>query len=108
VHFGIALQLLLTGDSIDAQEAYRVGLVNAVVPADRLLAEAERIAERIAANAPLATRASKEAAYRGLNASLADGLRLEAQLFRLIQTTTDAREGPRAFTEQRPARFVGQ
>jgi enoyl-CoA hydratase/carnithine racemase len=108
VPFGIALQLMLTGDQIDAVEAHRIGLVNAVVPADRLMAEAEALAGRIAMNAPLSTRAVKEAAYLGQNASLEDGLRIEAFLYRIIRTTEDSREGPRAFTEKRPARFMGR
>ena len=65
VPFGIALQLMFTGEHIDAAEAYRIGLVNKVVPPADLMAEAEALAERICANAPLSTRAIKEAAYRG-------------------------------------------
>lgn len=108
VPFGIALQMLLTGEHIDAAEAYRIGLVNKVVPADELLAEAEALAERICANAPLSTRAIKELAYRGMNATLEDGLRIESYMSRIIRTTDDSKEGPRAFAEKRPAQFKGR
>jgi E-phenylitaconyl-CoA hydratase len=108
VPFGIALQLMLTGEHIDAAEAYRIGLVNKVVPAGRALDEAIALAERICQNAPLSTRAIKEAAYRGMNATLEEGLRIEAFLSRIIRTTEDSREGPRAFAEKRPAQFQGR
>lgn len=108
VPFGIALQLMLTGEHIDAAEAYRIGLVNKVVPAEHLMAEAEELAGRICANAPLSTRAIKEAAYRGINATLEDGLRIESFLSRIIRTTDDSKEGPRAFAEKRPAQFKGR
>jgi E-phenylitaconyl-CoA hydratase len=108
VPFGIALQLMFTGEHIDAAEAHRIGLVNRVVPAADLMAEAEALAERICANAPLSTRAIKEAAYRGINATLEDGLRIESFLSRIIRTTDDSREGPRAFAEKRPAAFKGR
>ena len=108
VPFGIALQMMLTGEHIDAQEAHRIGLVNRVVSADRLMAEAEALAEQMCANAPLSTRAIKEAAYRGINVSLDEGLRIEAFLSRIIRTTEDSREGPRAFAEKRPAQFKGR
>jgi E-phenylitaconyl-CoA hydratase len=108
VPFGIALQLMLTGEHIDAAEAYRIGLVNKVVPAERLMAEAEALAEQICRNAPLAARAIKEAAYRGVNVPLEEGLRIEAMLARIVRTTEDSREGPRAFAEKRPAAFKGR
>jgi E-phenylitaconyl-CoA hydratase len=108
VPFGIALQMMLTGEHIDAAEAHRIGLVNSVVPADKLMAEAEALAARICANAPLSTRAIKEAAYRGINVPLDEGLRIEAFLSRIIRTTEDSREGPRAFAEKRPAAFKGR
>jgi E-phenylitaconyl-CoA hydratase len=108
VPFGVALQLMLTGEHIDAAEAHRIGLVNKVVPAARLMDEAVAMAERICQNAPLSTRAIKEAAYRGMNGSLEDGLRIEAFLSRIIRTTEDSREGPRAFAEKRPAQFRGR
>jgi E-phenylitaconyl-CoA hydratase len=108
VPFGIALQLMLTGEHIDAAEAYRIGLVNKVVPAGRALEESIAMAERICQNAPLSTRAIKESAYRGMNATLEEGLRIESFLSRIIRTTEDSREGPRAFAEKRPAQFRGR
>ncbi len=108
VPFGIALELMLTGAHIEADEAYRIGLVNHIVPAERLMAEAEALAERICANAPLSTRAIKEAAYRGIGVTLDEGLRIEALLSRILRTTEDSREGPKAFAEKRPAQFKGR
>ncbi|HTE83337.1 MAG TPA: enoyl-CoA hydratase-related protein [Dehalococcoidia bacterium] len=105
---GAALELLFTGDRIPAQEALRLGLVNRVVPATELIDEARRLADRINQNAPLAVRAVREAAYRGLEVPLEQGLRIESFLSRIIRDTEDSREGPRAFAEKRPARFQGR
>jgi enoyl-CoA hydratase/carnithine racemase len=102
---GIALEMLFTGSPIDAREAWRIGLVNHVVPADQLLATAEDIAGRICENGPLAVRAIKEAVYRGTGLPLEEGLRVEAMLARLVRTTEDSREGPRAFAEKRRPEF---
>jgi len=77
---GQALDIIYTGGTIDAQEAYRIGLVHKVVPRERLLAEAEAAAQKLAAMDPLAVRCAKEAIVRGLNLSLVDGLALEKQL----------------------------
>jgi E-phenylitaconyl-CoA hydratase len=104
----IALELMFTGDHISAREAHRLGLVNHVVPADQVMAKAEEVARRICANAPLSVRAIKEAAYRGLDAPLEEGLRIEALLAKAIGYTEDSREGPRAFAEKRPAAFRGR
>ena len=104
----IALELMFIGDHISAQEAWRLGLVNHVVPADQLMAKAEELAAKICANAPLAVRAIKESVYRGLDAPLDEGLRIEALLSRVVQTTDDSKEGPRAFAEKRPAAFRGR
>jgi enoyl-CoA hydratase len=98
---GAALQLLLTGEIISAQEALRIGLVNEVVPADRLLPRAEEIARSIAAVAPIAVRHTLDAVNHGLNQSLNDGLFLEASLFGLCCATEDKAEGTRAFLEKR-------
>jgi enoyl-CoA hydratase/carnithine racemase len=103
VPFGIALEMLFTGDRIDAREAHRIGLVNRVVPAEQLMPEAERLAERILQNAPLSVRAIKESAYRGFELPLDEGLRVEAFLSRIIRTTSDSVEGPTAFAEKRSA-----
>lgn len=105
---GIAMEMLLSGKRIDAQEAYRYGLINRVVPAGQHLAAAEEIANAILGCGPLAVRAIKEAAVRGLEMSLEDGFRLEFLLSRLIRDTEDAKEGPRAFSEKRKAQYKGR
>jgi E-phenylitaconyl-CoA hydratase len=108
IPLNIALEMMFTGDHISAREAHRLGLVNHVVPADQVMAKAEEIALRICDNAPLSVRAIKEAAYRGLDSSLEEGLRIEALLAKAIGYTDDSREGPRAFAEKRPAQFRGR
>ncbi|MFO7965044.1 MAG: enoyl-CoA hydratase-related protein [Desulfobacterales bacterium] len=96
-----ALWLLYTGERIDAQEAYRIGLVNRVVPLPELMSTAASMAKKILAAGPLAVRAIKQAAIKGLNMPLEDGLRLEQNLFRMLRLTEDSREGTRAFAEKR-------
>ncbi|HXE57988.1 MAG TPA: enoyl-CoA hydratase-related protein [Gemmatimonadales bacterium] len=105
---GRALDLLLTGRMIDAEEALRIGLVNRVVPADRLLAEAEALLRGILDNGPLAVRLVLEAVDEGLELTLDEGLLLEANHFGLLASTEDMREGMTAFLEKRPARFRGR
>lgn len=105
---GRALELLLTGDQIDAAEALRIGLVNRVVPQAELMATAEKIAAAICANAPLAARNIIEAVQRGLSMSLDQGLLYEAGLFGLCFTTEDSKEGTKAFVEKRKPAFVGK
>lgn len=105
---GRALHLLLTGETIDAQEAYRIGLVTKVVPAGQLLAEAEALLRTILANGPLAVALTTEAVERGLGMPLADGLQLEADLFALAAATADMKEGTQAFVEKRVANFKGK
>ena len=105
---GRGLEMILTGDPISAQEAYRIGLVNQVVPQAELLAAAEKLAQKIMANAPLAIRFALEAVNHGLEMSEAEGQFLEATLFGLCCTTADMKEGTRAFLEKRPAKFVGK
>jgi len=100
-----ALWMLYTGERIDAQEAYRIGLVNKVVPLPELIATAEDMARKILAAGPLAVRAIKQAAIKGLSMPLQDGLRLESQLFRLLRITEDSVEGTRAFAEKRPPQW---
>jgi enoyl-CoA hydratase len=102
---GIAMQLVLSGEMISAQEAHRIGLVNEVVPAGELIARAEAIAGKIIANAPLAIQYAMEAVNRGLDLPLADGLFLEATLFGVCCATEDKNEGTKAFLEKRPAQF---
>ncbi len=104
----IAMEMLLTGDAIDADTAARWGLINKVVPADKLMETALDYARRIAANAPLALQAAKELALRGRDMDLATGLRMEQVMNRLLMATDDAREGPAAFAEKRPANFKGK
>jgi E-phenylitaconyl-CoA hydratase len=104
----LAMELIFTGKHITAEEAYRIGLINRVVKADELMAAAEELANAINANAPLAVRATKEAILRGLEMPLEEGLRLEGLLSRAVRLTEDAREGPRAFAEKRPAEFKGR
>jgi len=105
---GRALELLLTGEVIDAQEAYRIGLVNRVVPGDRLLAEAEALLRTILANGPLAVRLCLEAVDTGLEIPSEEALKLEANSFGLLASTHDMREGMTAFLEKRPAAFQGR
>ena len=105
---GLALQLILTGEMISAQEAYRIGLVNEIVPATDLITRAEAILNQIFANAPVAVRYSLEAVNKGMEASLAEGLTLEASLFGLCAGTDDKKEGTQAFLEKRKPQFQGK
>jgi len=105
---GRALQVMLTAEPIDAQEAHRIGLVNEVVEPPRLIARAEEILQKIAANGPLAVGLCMEAVNRGLEISQAEGLALEGALFGLSATSKDKAEGTTAFLEKRPAKFTGQ
>ena len=103
-----ALELLLTGASISAAEAERIGLVNRVVPAAALMDEARGLAAALAAQAPAAVRAILEAVHRGIDIPMAEACALEASLFGLLTATADMREGTRAFLEKRAARFTGR
>ena len=105
---GKALRLILTGDMIDAQEAYRIGLVNQVVRAGDLLAAAEQTLRGILAMGPLAVRLALEAVDQGLEMTLDEGLLLEANHFGLLAATEDMKEGLTAFLEKRPPRFRGR
>jgi enoyl-CoA hydratase len=105
---GVALQLILTGEMIDAQEAYRIGLVNKVVPAADLLAESEKMMRGILAMGPLAVRLAMEAVDQGLEMTLDEGLLLEANHFGLLAATADMKEGTTAFLEKRAAKFQGR
>ena len=108
VPIGTALELLLTGDFIDAAKALELGLVNYVLPADEVMNKAEELAAKILANAPLAVRAMKEAAMRGLDLPLRDRLEVATSVYDRLQDTEDAREGLSAFQEKRPAVFRGR
>jgi enoyl-CoA hydratase len=104
---GRAMQLLLTGETIDAGEAMRIGLVSRVVPAAELMDAARAVVASIMANGPLAVAFCIDAVDRGLDLPLADGLNLEAGHFGLLAATADKTEGTRAFLEKRAARFLG-
>ncbi|HTS89284.1 MAG TPA: enoyl-CoA hydratase-related protein [Gemmatimonadales bacterium] len=105
---GRALELLLTGEMIDAREAWRIGLVNRVVPRERLLEEATLLLRSILAQGPLAVQAILEAVDAGADVPLAQALLLEANYFGLLASTADMREGMHAFLEKRPPRFEGR
>jgi enoyl-CoA hydratase len=102
----IAMQLLLTGQPIDAARAYQVGLVNEVLPAERVFERARELATGIAANAPIAVRTAKEIAVRALGNE--PRYALEHALNERVVSTEDAREGPRAFTEKRAPTYRGR
>ncbi len=105
---GRALQLILSGGMIDAAEAYRIGLVNEVVPADGLIARAEAILQQIFGNAPLAVKFAIEAVDKGLEASVAEGLVIESSLFAICAATEDKKEGTSAFLEKRAPKFASR
>ncbi len=105
---GKALELILTGARIGAEDARRLGLVERVVPAADVLREAHALARSIAERAPLAVRYAKEAVVKGLELPLAAGLRLERDLSALLRTTEDRLEGARAFLDKRPPRWTGR
>src|ERR1041384_3086585 len=105
---GRALQLILTGGMINASEAYRIGLVNEVVPATELMPRAEALLREIFANAPVAIKYSLEAVNKGMDTSQAEGLALEASFFGLCAATEDKHEGTRAFLEKRAPQFQGR
>lgn len=103
-----AIELILTGDRIDAAEAHRLGLVNAVVDPDEVLPTARALAERICGNAPVAVRESLALARQADDISEDDGWRLSAEAMERIRQTEDAAEGPRAFAEKRAPRWTGR
>jgi enoyl-CoA hydratase/carnithine racemase len=105
---GRALQLILSGEMIGAEEAYRIGLVNEIVPRAELITRAEAILKKIAGNAPIAVRFVLEAANKGMEASQSEGLLLEASYFGLCAATEDKKEGTSAFLEKRAPQFHGR
>lgn len=108
IGMGRALQLLMTGEMIDAAEAYRIGLANRVVPGTELLATADAMLRQMLANGPLALASCIEAVVRGTETSLEDGLNLEANHFALLAGSQDMAEGTKAFLEKRAPAFVGR
>src|SRR5688500_5501470 len=105
---GVALEMLLTGDMINAQRAYEIGLVNRVVPAAELLVEAKKLAHTLAGKAPIAVRYILDAVHQGLDTPFAQGEYLETSLFGTIASSDDMREGTRAFLEKRKAAWQGK
>jgi enoyl-CoA hydratase/carnithine racemase len=105
---GRALEMLYTGGRIHAEEALRIGLVDYVMPMSRIMTKCEEIALEICKSAPLAVSRIKQAVMRGLDVPLADGLKLERDLYKLLQGTEDAREGARAFAEKRSPQWKGR
>ncbi len=105
---GVAFHVILTGEMLRADEACRIGLVNAVLPSAELLPHAEALAHRIIANAPIATRYCLDAVNKGMEMTLSEGLAYEASLFGLCFATEDKNEGTRAFLEKRVPQFQGK
>jgi enoyl-CoA hydratase/carnithine racemase len=105
---GRALQLILSGEMIDAQEAYRIGLINEVVPAAELISRAETILKKISSNGPIAVKFAIEAVNKGLETSQSEGSLLEASYFGLCAATEDKNEGTSAFLEKRMPQFRGR
>jgi enoyl-CoA hydratase/carnithine racemase len=105
---GRALQLILSGEMISAQEAYRIGLVNEIVPAAELITRAEAVLKKIASNAPVAVKFALDATNKGMETSQGEGLLLEASYFGLCAATEDKKEGTSAFLEKRVPRFQGR
>ena len=104
---GKALELLLTGDTVNSSQALEIGLVSKVVPAAELEDEARKLAQTIAAKGPIALRYLKEAIIKGMDMTLEQGLRLEADLY-FLHTTSDRTEGIKAFLEKRPPKYEGK
>jgi enoyl-CoA hydratase/carnithine racemase len=105
---GRALQLILSGEMISAQEAHRIGLINEIVPAAGLIPRAEAILKKIASNAPVAVKFALEATNKGMDTSQDEGQLLEASYFGLCAATEDKKEGTTAFLEKRPPQFQGR
>ncbi len=107
IPYAKAMEILLTGQHMTAQEAWRIGLVNEVVPAQDVVGRAQEYGAMIAANAPLAVSACKEAVIRSSGVTLEEAYRIESEVSAKVMRSDDAREGPRAFMEKRPPVFTG-
>lgn len=105
---GKAMEMILTGEVIDAHEAYRIGLVNKVVPPGELTATVMNLAEGISSGGPIALKYAKEAIHKGMDMTLEQGLRLEADLYFLLHTTIDRTEGITAFRDKKKPKFEGR
>ena len=103
-----ALELILTAETISAEEALEIGLVNKVATGENLASEVEAMAKTIAGKGPIALRFAKEAVNKGLNLTLEQGLHLEADLYFILHTTADRTEGIKAFLQKRPPQFKGK
>ena len=105
---GKALEMILLGETIDAQEAYRIDLVNSVIPSEELMTAVTKMAQEMASKAPISLRYTKEAIHKGMDLTLEQGLHLEADLYLLIHTTRDRTEGIKAFREKKKYQFEGK
>jgi len=103
-----AMKILLTGDRITADDALRIGLINEIVPAEKLLERAQEIAQRIADNAPIAVRCIKESVIRGMGRPFDEAFAVEDEMLKPVMRSEDAKEGPRAFMEKRKPKFTGR
>jgi enoyl-CoA hydratase/carnithine racemase len=108
VPFGRATEMMFTGEIIDAQEAYRIGLANKIFPVTTLMEETKKIADKICSAGPLAVRAAKQAMYQGVSVSLNEGLEIESFLVDYALGTQDFEEGTKAFTEKRKPEYKGK
>lgn len=108
IPYAKAMEILLTGEQMTAQEAHRIGLVSYIVPPEELMASAERFARVIAANGPIAVRKIKEAVIRTSGVPLEEAYRIENECAREVMMSEDAKEGPRAFMEKREPRYTGR
>ena len=102
------MEIMLVGDTFSAQEAYRIGLINYVVPAAQVMPKAEELARKIADNGPVAVRKLKETVLRALSVSPEEGFQIENESAREVLASEDAKEGPRAFMEKRKPRYTGR
>ncbi|MEW6202582.1 MAG: enoyl-CoA hydratase-related protein [bacterium] len=108
IPFAYAMEILLTGERISADEAHRLGFVNRVVPREKVLEEAEKIAAKIAENGPISIKAIKESVIKNIGVPIKDGMMKEIEIGAPVFFTEDAKEGPRAFKEKRKPNFVGR